>query len=126
MCTLKLLTQHLICLFFLLNFIYLFDYAGSLSLHGLSLDSVSGGWSLLWCSGFSLQSAGSRGEGFIGCRTRLLGSVVVGRRLSCSHVGSSWTERSCLLLLAGGFLTPESPGKPSCLFLTRQLRNSVH
>ena len=67
---------------------------------GLSLVAESGGYSSLWCAGFSLRwllllrSTGSRHKGFSSCGTRAsvvvarglqsTGSVVVAHRLSCS------------------------------------------
>ena len=70
--------------------------------HRLSLVAASGGYSLLWCAGFSLRwlfllrSTGSRCMGFSSCGTRAsvvvacglqsTGSVVVAHRLSCSVV----------------------------------------
>ena len=67
------------------KFIYLFIFGcvGSSLLHGLSLVLVSGGYSSLWCAGFSLrwllllQSTGSRRAGFSNC-----GSQALERRLS--------------------------------------------
>ena len=60
-------------LFFFLNF-YLFGFVGSSLLRaGFSLVAASGGYSSLWCSGFSLQwllllrSTGSRHVGFSSC-----------------------------------------------------------
>ena len=54
-------------------------------MHGLSLVVASGGYSLLWCAGFSLQwlllwSVGSRRAGFSSCGTRA--SVVVAHGFS--------------------------------------------
>ena len=69
--------MHLFFLF-LIYLLYLFisGCIGSLLLCGLSLVAVSGGYSLLWCEGFSLQwllllqSTGSRRVGFSSCGTR--------------------------------------------------------
>ena len=70
--------------FFIYMYIYLFFlfyYAGSLLLHRLSLGVASGGYSLLWCMGFSrqrlllLQSMGAR----------VWVSVTVAHGLSCSE-----------------------------------------
>ena len=82
-----------ICVFFFLYFflinlkIYLFIYFWLhwvfVAAHGLSLVVVSGGYSLLWCAGFSLrwllllQSTGSRRTGFSSC-----GLWALERRLS--------------------------------------------
>ena len=91
-------------------------------MHGLSLVAVSGGYSSLRCTDFSLQwllllqSTGSRHAGFSSC-----GSWALERRLS-------YCGAQALLLrgvwdlpgqgiepvssaLAGGFLTPAPPGK---------------
>ena len=67
-----------LCLSFFLNkFIYLFTYFWLhwvfVAAHGLSLVAASGGYSSLWCAGFSLQwllllpSAVSRHSGFSSC-----------------------------------------------------------
>ena len=66
--------------FFLFNFIYLFIYFWLrwvfIAAHWLSLVVASGGYSLLWCLGFSLrwllllQTTGSRSTGFSSCGTR--------------------------------------------------------
>ena len=64
-------------------FIYLFIYYFRLhwvfvAAHGPSLVAVSGGYSSLWCAGFSLRwllllwSTGSRRAGFSSCGTRAL------------------------------------------------------
>ena len=60
--------------------IYLFIYFWLcwvlVAVHGLSLVAAGGGYSSLWCSGFSLrwllllQSTGSRHGGFSSCGTR--------------------------------------------------------
>ena len=113
-------------IFFLNKFIYLFAY---FRLHwvfvatcGLSLVAASGGYSLLWCAGFSLQwllllrSMGSRCTGFSSCGTRALE-----RRLS-SCGARAWLFRGMWdppgpglepvsPALAGGFLTIAPPGR---------------
>ena len=72
-------------------------------MHGLSLVVASGGYSSLWCTGFSLRSTGSRHAGFSRWRAGSVvvahglwsaGSVVVAHGLSCSaaDVGSSQTR----------------------------------
>ena len=76
---------------------YLFDCAGSLLTHGLSLVAASGCSSSLWCSGFLLLwllflwSMGSRHTGFSSC-----GAWVQQLWLRGSgdprHVGSSGTR----------------------------------
>ena len=68
--------------------VFRFGCIGSLLLlRGLSLVAASGGYSSLWCSGFSLRwilllrSTGSRRAGAVAPR----------------HVGSSWTrDRTCV------------------------------
>ena len=70
----------LFCFGFLLLFIYLFIYFWLTWVfaaeRGLSLVVASGGYSLLWCVGFSLQwllllqSTGSRRTGFSSCGTQ--------------------------------------------------------
>ena len=76
---------------------------------GLSLVAGSGGYSSLWCAGFSLRwllllrSTGSRRTGFSSCGTWaqqlwLVGSRAQAQQLWCTglaaprHVGSSWTR----------------------------------
>ena len=87
-------------LFYFILFIYLFIYGCVGSLHRLSLVVVTGGYSSLWCVGFSLRwllllrSTGSRHQGFSSCGMRAsvvvarglysAGSVVVAHELSCS------------------------------------------
>ena len=94
---------------------------------GLSLVAVSGGYSSLWCAGFSLrwllllQSMSSRHAGFSSCDLRAL-----------EHRLSSCGSRALLLrsmqylprpgiesvspALAGGFLTTAPPGKTPYIF----------
>ena len=63
--------------------IYLFIYGCVGAVHGLSLVAASGGYSSLWCAGFSLRwllllrSTGSRCAGFSSC-----GSQALERRFS--------------------------------------------
>ena len=63
--------------FFLINlFIYFWLRLVFIAARGLSLAAVSGGYSSLWCAGFSLwwllllRSIGSRQAGFSSCGTR--------------------------------------------------------
>ena len=70
-------------LFYFLKFIY-FWLCWVFAVCGLSLVAVSGGYSSLWCTGFSLQwlllrSTGSRRTGFSSCGARA--SVVAARGL---------------------------------------------
>ena len=44
-----------LCLYISFKLIYLLDCAGSLLLHGISLDVVNGGYFSLWCVVFSLR-----------------------------------------------------------------------
>ena len=61
--------MQLFCFCFWLHWVFI-------AAHGLSLVAVSGGYSLLWCSGFSLPwllflwSTGSRHVGFSSCSMR--------------------------------------------------------
>ena len=71
------MTSDTFFFFFLIYlFIFIFGCVGSLLLHGLSLVTVSRGYSSLRCVGFSLrwllllQSTGSRHVGFSSCGTR--------------------------------------------------------
>ena len=107
------------------------------AVHGLSLVVVSGGYSLLWCTGFSLQwllllrSTGSRCAGFSSC-----GSQALERRLSSCSTGtqllrSMWDLSGPGLepmspILAGGFLTTAPPGKPGILYLLTSLTYFSH
>ena len=106
-----------LCGFFLNTLIYLFIQA-ALGLRCcaqvFSLVVASGGYSLLWCVGFSLQwllllrSTVSRSTGFSSCGTRaqqlwLVGSRAQAQQLWCTglvaprHVGSSWARaRTCV------------------------------
>ena len=104
---LKVLRKTAVCFFCLFAFIYFFyNLFIYFWLHwvfvaacGLSLVAVSGGYSSLWCMGFSLQGllllwrTGSRHavsvvvvRGLSNCGSRALdaGSVVVAHGLSCS------------------------------------------
>ena len=65
--------------FFSINlFIYFWLHWVFVAAHGLSLVAASGGYSSLWCVGFSLwwllllQSRGSRHVGFSSCGSRAL------------------------------------------------------
>ena len=101
----------------------------------LSLAEASGGYSSLWCAGFSLQwllllrSTGSRCVGFSSCSTQAQQLWLVGSRARLSSCGT----RAYLLCgiwdlpgagiepmppaLAGGFLTTAPPGKPLYILL---------
>ena len=78
MCFLVKVCTFLFCFFGFFNkFIYLFWLRWVfVAARGLSLVAVSGGYSSLWCLGFSLrsllllQSRGSRHAGFSSCGTR--------------------------------------------------------
>ena len=68
--------KYLWCLFFLINlFIYFWLFWVFFAAHGLSLVVLSGGYSSLWCAGFSLRwllllpSTGSTRAGFSSCGT---------------------------------------------------------
>ena len=91
-------------------------------MHGLSLVAASGGYSSLWCMGFSLRwllllrSTGSRHMGFSSCGTQALERRLssCGTRASLLH--SMWDVPGPGLeavspALAGGFLTTAPPGK---------------
>ena len=61
--------ENFLCIYFWLHWVFV-------AVRGLSLISVSGGYSSLWCVGFSLRwllllwSTGSRRAGFSSCGTR--------------------------------------------------------
>ena len=99
--------------FFKNLFICLFLFLAALGLrcctHGLSLVAASGGYSSLWCTGFSLcwllllWSTGSRRAGFSSCGVRAQQLWLAGSRAQAQqfwhmgldaprHVGSSWTR----------------------------------
>ena len=65
-----------IYLFLIFKFIYFWLHWVFVAAHGLSLVAASGGYSSLWCAGFSLQwllllqSTGSRCAGISSCGTR--------------------------------------------------------
>ena len=88
----------------------------------LSVVVVSGGYSSLWCAGFSLwwllllRGTGSRHAGFSSCGHGL-SSCVTRAQLLCGM----WDLprpgfETVSPVLAGGFLTIVPPGKPSLLF----------
>ena len=70
-------TSILFYLFIINLFIYFWLRWVFVAVHGLSLVTVSGGYSLLWCAGFSLwwllllRSTGSRRTGFSSCGPRV-------------------------------------------------------
>ena len=100
-----LVDQLLDAIFFWLRWVFI-------AARGLSLVAASRGYSLLQCTGFSLQwplllwSTGSRHAGFSSCgscgtwaqQLRLVGSRAQAQQLWCTglvalwHVGSSWTR----------------------------------
>ena len=99
-------------------------------MRGFSLVVVSGGYSSLWCAGFSLswllllQSTGSRHEGFSSCGSRALEHRIRSCDVQALLLHSLWDLPGPGLepvspALAGGFLTTALLGKPllphSCL-----------
>ena len=107
-------------------FIYLFIYLwlcwGFVAARGLSLVAASGGYSSLWCAGFSLrwllslQGTGSRHAGFSSCGTWAQQLWLTGL-VAPRHVGSSRTRAQTRdPALAGRFLTTAPPGKPPYFF----------
>ena len=95
---------------FIYLFIYLWLHWVFIAAHGLSLVAVSGGYSLLWCTGFSLRwllllrSMGSRRTGFSSCGARAsvvvtrglwsTGSVVAAHGISCSVACGIFPDQS--------------------------------
>ena len=83
-------------------FCFVFGCIGSLLLcAGFSLVAASGGYSLLWCAGFSvrwllllLSTGWSRGLSSCGSQAleRRLSSCGTRAYLLCGNVGSSWTR----------------------------------
>ena len=114
---------------YFLKFIYFWLRWVFIAAHGLSLVAVSGGYSSLRCTGFSLQwllllwSTGSRRTGFSSCGTWAQQLWLAGskRRLSSSGARAQllcgmWDLPGPGLepmspTLAGGFLTIAPPGK---------------
>ena len=109
-------------LFLFYLFIYFWPHWVFVAARGLSLVVASGGYSLLWCAGFSLrwllllQSTGSRHTGFSSC-----GSQAPECRLSSC---GAWAQVLCGMwdlpgpglepvspAQAGRFLTTAPPGK---------------
>ena len=104
------ITKSLNCFFFLYKFIYLFWLRWVfVAAHGLPLVAASGGYSSLWCEGFSLRwllslwSTGSRRAGFSSCGMRAQQLWLAGSRVQAQslwrtglvapwHVGSSRTR----------------------------------
>ena len=88
-------------------------------MRGLSLVAASGGYSSLWCTGFSLRwllslrSTGSRHVGFSSCGARAL---LLRGLWDIPRPGLEPMSPA----LAGGFLTTVPPGKPhlDCFKLT--------
>ena len=89
-------TNNISFFLFSILFIYFWLCWVFVATHGLYLVAASGGYSLLWCAGFSLRwhlllwSTGSRCTGFSSCGMQSqqlwhAGSVVVARGLSCSE-----------------------------------------
>ena len=120
-------------------FIYLFIYFWLcwvfVAAHGLSLVAVSGGYSSLWCAGFSLRwllllrSMGSRHTGFSSCGMGLssCGSWALECRLSsCGsrgsvaprHVGSSRTRARTRVPCIGRWILNHCATRqvPKCIF----------
>ena len=107
----------LLFFFFLSKFIYLWLHWVFVAVHGLYLVAGSGGYSSLWCTGFSLLwllFLQSRGSGRVG-------SVVVAHRPSCSAAcgilsSGPWIKPT-FPASAGGFVTTVPPGKSlPCFF----------
>ena len=130
------LCGHFFFFFFFNKFIYWLHWV-SIAARGLSLVTVSGGYSLLWCAGFSLQwlllllwSTGSRHAGFGSC-----GSWALERRLSSCGTRAQllrgiWDLPGPGLepgfpALAGEFLTTTPPGKSLWSLLKRFLFHFV-
>ena len=119
-------------------FIYFWLHCVFVAAHRLSLVSVSGGYSLLWCAGFSLRwflllrSTGSRHVGFSSCGLRALERRLSSCGARVQLLPGMWDLPRPGLepmspALAGGFLTTAPPGKSSHLLLlnTSNLQKSV-
>ena len=108
---------------FLIYLIYfVFGCIGSLSLHGLSLVAVSGGYSSLRCVSFSLRwllllwSTGSRHMGFSSCGLQALERKLSNFGTQALLLRGMWDLprpglKPVSPALAGGFLTTAPPGK---------------
>ena len=105
---------------FFLN-LFIFGCVVSSLLCGLSLVAASGGYSSLWCMGFSsrwlllLQSTGSRHAGFL-CSA---GSVVMAHGLSCSAacgIFLDWGSNLCPLHWQADSYPLHHQGSPILIF----------
>ena len=120
--------------YFFLIFVYLFIYFWLhwvfVAAHGLSLVAASGGYSSLWCMGFSLRwllllwSTGSRCMGFSSCGLWALECRLSSCGARALLLPGMWDPPRPGLepvspAVAGGFLTSAPPGKTrniiSCL-----------
>ena len=110
--------------FFLKNYLLLFFWLCwvFIAACGLSLVVTSGGYSSLWCAGFSLQwllllwSTGSRCAGFSSCGSRVLKRRLSSLGTQAQMLCGMWDLPGPGLepvspALAGGFLTTVPPGK---------------
>ena len=117
------------CSYFLFYlFVFIFGCVGSSLLRmGFSLVAASGGYSSLWCTGFSLRwlfllrSTGSRRSGFCSCGSRALEHRLSSCGAWASLLNGMWDLPRPGLepvspALAGGFLTTAPPGEPYILF----------
>ena len=107
-------TQYSLFLFF--KFIYLWLRWVFVAARRLSLVAVSGGYSSLRCTGFSLRWLLVSEHGLQSRRLQQLwhaGSVVVAHGLSCSAACGIFPDQGLnpCPALAGGFLTTAPPGK---------------
>ena len=120
---LKVFLKFIYCIYFWLHWVFV-------AVHGLSLVAVSGGYSSLWCTGFSLrwllllQSMGSRRPGFRGCGSQALESRLRSCGTRALLLRGMWDLPEPGIepmspALAGGFLTTVPPGKPLiwCIFI---------
>ena len=98
------------CGFFKINlFIYFWLRWVFVAARRLSLVVASGGYSLLWCTGFSLRyllllwSTGSRRVGFSSCGTWAQQLWLAGL-VAPKHMGSSWTRARTHVLCIGRWI----------------------
>ena len=129
------ITYVLSILLFVLGFFFCFCFLFVLfwlhwvfvAARGLSLVVASGGYSLLWCAGFSLrwllllQSTGSRHAGFSSCGSRALEHRLSSCGAQAQLPRGMWDLPGPGLepvspALAGGFLTTAPPGKRPVVF----------
>ena len=120
----------------LINLFIFGCFGSSLLREGFSLVVASGGYSSLWCAGFSLQwlllllIVGSRHAGFSSCGSQTLECRLSSCGARASLLSGMWDLPGPGLepvspALAGGSLTTEPPGKPQLMLFDDLLDHSM-